>query len=145
MEKKRPLGVTFLAILAGFAAFFAIIHTLQMLHLFPIRGPFGQFTFFTFSLFGAIMWGIVAAVWIWLVRKLWNVEPDAWWFIIIFTILTLVLNFVSLLGGTPWEALATSTVLNALILVYALIPGTRDAFGTQADQISAPPTEEMEG
>ena len=139
MEKKRPLGVTFLAILAGIAAIFAIIHTLQMLSLFPIKGPFGQFSFFTFSLFGAIMWGIMAAIWIWLVRKLWTVEADAWWFLIIFTILTLIMNFVSLLGGTPWEALATSTVISGLILIYALVPGTREAFGTQAEEIQTPP------
>ena len=38
MEKKRPIGVTLLAILAGFAAAVAIIYTLQMLHLWPVTG-----------------------------------------------------------------------------------------------------------
>ena len=41
MEKKRPIGVTLLAILAGFAAAVAIIYTLQMLHLWPVTGPLG--------------------------------------------------------------------------------------------------------
>ena len=50
MEKKRPIGVTILAILAVVGAIVAIYYTLQMLHLIPITGPFGQFKFFTFDL-----------------------------------------------------------------------------------------------
>ena len=35
MSKERPVGVTLLAILAAIGAVIAIVHTLQMLHLFP--------------------------------------------------------------------------------------------------------------
>jgi hypothetical protein len=129
MEKKRPFGVTLLAILAAVAAIVAIIHTLQMLHLFPIRGPFGAFRFFTFDLLGAILWGILALIYIWLVRMLWNVDPQAWLFLVVLSILNLILAFVSGLGATPWEALLPSIVVNGLILIYLLLPGTKAAFG----------------
>ena len=69
-HKKRPAGVTFLAVLAGIAALIAVINTLQMLHLLPIRGPLGQYAFFAFDLVGAIIWGLLAAIYIWLVRML---------------------------------------------------------------------------
>ena len=69
MPKKRPVGVTILAVLAALAAIAAVIHMLQMLHLFPIN--LGPVRFFTFNLIGAIMWFILAAIYIWVVRGLW--------------------------------------------------------------------------
>ncbi len=80
MSKNRPFGVTFLAILGAIGAIIAIFHTLQMLHLFPIRGPFGNFAFFTFSFIGAILWGVLALIYIWVVRMLWNLDPRGWLF-----------------------------------------------------------------
>mgnify|MGYP003573286980 CR=1 FL=1 len=126
MEKNRPIGVTILAILAAVAAVVAIIHTLQMLHLWPIS--LGPVRFFTFSLIGAILWGITAAIWIWLVRGLWNVDPSAWIFIVIVTILNLALALVSVFGGSAWD-MAPTIVINGIILIYALLPGTKKAFG----------------
>lgn len=138
-SKSRPIGVTILAILAAIAALVAIYHTLQYLGLFPITGPFGVFSFFAFDLLGAIMWAILAAIYIWLVRKLWNVEPEAWLFLVILSILNLVLAFVSLLGATTLEALLPSILINGIILIYCFLPGVRGAFGTTQEAMSAPP------
>lgn len=126
MSTKRPIGVTILAILAALAAIAAIIHTLQMLHLWPIS--FGPVRFFTFNLIGAILWGILAAIYIWLVRKLWNVEPEAWMFLVILSSLNLVLDLISILGQSSFQAMLPSLVINGIILVYCLLPGTRKAF-----------------
>jgi hypothetical protein len=46
--KTRPFGVTLLAILAGIAAFLAIVHTLQFLHLLPFNLG-GTVRFFAFD------------------------------------------------------------------------------------------------
>ena len=126
MEKTRPIGVTILAVLAALAAVVAIIHTLQMLHLWPIS--FGPVRFFTFSLIGAILWAIMAAIWIWLVRGLWNVDPSAWLFVVTLTVLNLILAFLSIFGGSGWD-LAPTIVINGIILIYALLPRTQSAFG----------------
>ena len=127
MEKKRPFGVTLLAILAAIGAIVAIIHTLQMLHLWPIS--FGPMRFFTFDLMGAILWGVLALIYIWLVRMLWNVDPQAWLFLVVLSILNLILAFVSILGASSWQALAPTIILNGIILIYCLLPGTKAAFG----------------
>ena len=74
MTRDRPIGVTILAILAGIAALVAIYHTLQLLGLLPISGPFGIFNFFTFNLLGALVWGILALIYLWVVRMLWHVD-----------------------------------------------------------------------
>jgi hypothetical protein len=125
-EKKRPIGVTILAILAGIAAVVAIIHTLQMLHLLPFS--LGPFRFFTFDLLGAILWGILAAIWIWVITMLWRVDPQAWYFLVILSVLNLCLDFVSLIGGTSLSNLAVSMIVNAAVLIYCVIPSTKEAF-----------------
>ncbi len=131
MAKKRPFGVTLLAILAAIAAIIAIIHTLQMLHLFPISGPLGQFRFFTFDLFGAILWGVMALIYLWVVRMLWNLDPQGWLFVAALSALNLILAVISILGNSTWQAMLPSIVVNGLILIYCLLPGTKDAFGVQ--------------
>jgi len=129
MAKSRPFGVTVLAILAGIAAFLAVIHTLQMLHLFPIRGALGVFSFFTFDLLGALLWGLMAAIYIWLVRMLWNLDPQGWLFLVVIAIFNLILAFVSILGRSSFQALLPSILINGVILLYCLLPGTKEAFG----------------
>ena len=134
MSKHRPIGVTILAILAGIAAFFAIIHTLQMLHLLPIFA--GPVSFFTFDLLGAILWGILALIYIWVVRGLWNLDPQAWLFVVVISILTLILDIISIIGGSTWQELLPSIIISAIILIYCLTPGVKQAFGTEQLQQS---------
>ena len=130
MTKHRPIGVTILAVLVGIAAVLAVIHTLQMLHLWPIGGWTGPVRFFTFDLFGAIMWGIMAAIYIWLVRNLWNVDPQAWLFVVVLAALNLILAFLSVLGQSSLEAMLPAILINGIILIYCLTPGVKNAFGT---------------
>jgi len=110
MEKKRPIGVTLLAILAGFAAVIAIIYTLQMLHLWPVTGPLGLFKFFTFM------------------------DIQGWLFVVVMATLNIILGLFSVIGGTPWEAISVALFLNTLILIYGLLPGTKAAFGVEEMQ-----------
>lgn len=126
--KSRPIGITIIAILAGLAAVMAIIHTLQMLHLFPVF--LGPVAFFTFDLLGAIMWGIMALIWIWAVRMLWNVDPQGWLFVVLLASLNLILAVVSILGDSSWQAMLPDLVINGAVLLYCLLPGTKAAFGT---------------
>jgi predicted flap endonuclease-1-like 5' DNA nuclease len=139
-QKKRPLGITLLAIFAGIAAFLAIINTLQMLHLFPITGPFGQFRFFTFDLVGALAWGILAAIYIWVVKMLWTLDAQGWLFLVALTIINLIIAVVSILGASSWQAMIPTILINGLILIYCLLPGTKDAFQVEQMQQQAVPT-----
>ena len=129
MSKKRPFGVTLIAILAAIGAIFAIVHTLQMLHLFPIF--LGPVNFFAFNLFGALMWGLLAAIYIWVVRGLWNLSPQAWLFVVVLAVLNLIMAVVSIIGATSWQAMLPTILINGVILVYCMTPGVKSAFGTQ--------------
>ncbi len=130
MSKSRPIGVTILAILAVLAAILAIIRTLQMLHLWPIW--LGPVRFFTFDLLGAILWGILALIWIWVVRGLWNLDPQVWLFVVVLAVLNLILAFIDIIGRSSFQAELPTLVLNAVILIYCLTPGVKQAFGQPA-------------
>lgn len=127
MSRDRPIGVTVLAILAGVAALLSIIYSLQFLGL-ALFNPLVDF--FGSAGLGAAMWAIMALIWLWLVRMLWEVNPQGWSFLVIITIFNLILAVVSIIGGTDWELLLPSLILNGVVLVYCLLPGTREAFET---------------
>lgn len=127
MDNHRPFGVTLLALFAGLGALVNIWHTLQMLHILPVS--LGESHFFTFDLVGAILFGLLAAIYIWVFTMLWRVDPQGWLFVTVLAMLNLILAFVSILGQSTFAAMLPSLLLNGLILLYCLMPGTRQAFG----------------
>ena len=127
-KKKRPCGITVLALFAYLAGIVAIFHTLQMLHLLPIKGPFGQASFFGFSLWGAIMWGILALIYFWVGKMLWDLNEQGWLFVVIISILNIIFAFVTVLGSTPFEAILPALLVNGIVLIYALLPGVKGSF-----------------
>ena len=128
--KERPIGVTILAILAGIAAVLAAIHALQFLGVIPfVIGPSG-YKVHAFSFWYALMYALLVWVYIWLTTMLWRVEPQAWMFLVIITMFYLILDFFSLFGATAWDDVAVSVIVNAIILIYCMLPGVRSAFGT---------------
>lgn len=124
--KKRPFGVTVLAILAGIAAVLAAIHTLQALGIFPY--VLGGFKIHSFNLWNALMWGLMVWVWVWLVQMLWRVEPQAWLFLAVITVFNLILDFTIILGASDWNDVKASFLVNAIILIYVMLPGVKRSF-----------------
>jgi hypothetical protein len=131
-QRHRPFGVTVLAAFAGVEFIVNAFTTLLFLGVLPIA-LFGRTGFFGQALLGAILWGILAFIWGWVAVGLWNLNPEAWSFVVIITILNLILAGISVLGSTTWQAVLPSVFVNALVLVYSLSPGVKDAFG-QSDR-----------
>jgi hypothetical protein len=128
--RERPIGVTILAILAGIAAVLAAVHALQFLGIIPfVIGPSGYKVHY-FSFWYALMYALLVWVYIWLTTMLWRVEPQAWLFLVIITLFYLILDFFSLFGASNWDDVAVSVIVNAVILLYCMLPGVRSAFGT---------------
>lgn len=127
MVKTRPFGVTFIAILVGLGAIIAIVYALQMLHILPMF--IGPVAFYTFNLFSAFMWGLLAFIYLWLFRMLWDMQPQGWMFAVLFSGLNLFFILLSVLGASSWEAMAPGILINGIILIYCLLPGTKQAFG----------------
>jgi hypothetical protein len=124
----RPIGVTILAILAGILAVLAALFALQGLGILPyVLGPYKVHAF---SFWNFVMWGLMVWVYVWLTKMLWNVEPQAWMFLVIITIFNLILDFVVMLDATTtFSDVSVSFILNGIILLYCLLPSVKNAFG----------------
>ena len=128
--RERPFGVTILAILAGIAAILSAIHALQFLGLFPIVIGQNVAVRTYISFWYALMYGLLFWVYIWLVRMLWRVDPAAWMFLVFITVFELIFDIFSMFGATTWQDVSVSFIFNALVLLYVMLPGVREAFGT---------------
>jgi hypothetical protein len=67
---------------------------------------------------------------------LWNVDYQGWLFVVVLSTLNLILLVASLLfdSNVEFDDIALNLVVNALILVYGMLPGTREAFGSPPAQ-----------
>jgi hypothetical protein len=74
------------------------------------------------------MWALMVWVWVWLVRMLWSVDRQAWLFLAVITAFNLILDFTVMLGAGDWSDVSVSFLLNAIILIYAMLPGVKRAF-----------------
>lgn len=122
---KRPIGVTILAVIAAILAIYSAFHAIQW--LIPGLGIGVN----TFSIWYAFMYGLLAYIYFWLVQMLLRLDESAWIFLAVITTFNLILNFVSLIGGTPTAWIAPAILLNGLVLLYMMLPGTRKAFGRE--------------
>ncbi|MCO6450314.1 MAG: hypothetical protein J5I90_05940 [Caldilineales bacterium] len=125
---QRPIGVTILAVFSGVLALLALIASLQWLGFLGWMSSAPP-NIVTPNIWNFFIYALLVWVYVWLTQMLLQVDPAAWMFMMVITIFNLTLNFVSFLNGVPPELLAASTVINALILIYAVLPGTRKAFG----------------
>jgi hypothetical protein len=124
--KSRPFGVTVLAILAGAVAVMSAIHALQALGILPYF--IGEFTVHAFNLWSFLMWALLVWVYVWLVQMLWRVEKSAWLFLAIITVFNLILGFTVMLGAGDFSDAGVSFLLNAVILLYVMLPGVKRSF-----------------
>ena len=123
---NRSVG---LEVLGAFAAVLGVLHgfdVLVYLGIVPTGVPDGVI-FFGVNWFGAILAGIVAWVWFWAAGGVWRADPHAWGFVVVVCVVTLVFDVIALVAGEPWVYRAPSTILAAVALVIALLPGTRQA------------------
>lgn len=127
MAKTRPLGVTILAVLALLGAINAAIITLQMLHILPVM--IGSISFYTFSFISAILWGILVFIWLGIFGALMQVHPQGWMFMMLLSTFNLIYALLMVVGSSSWEAMAPMIIVSGLVLVYCLLPGTKQAFG----------------
>ena len=128
MAKHRPFGITLLAILSLIAVVVAIWRVLQALGIAPIT--LGTMSFFVpeASWVNAILWGLMALIYLWVFRMLWAVNPQGWLFVTVISILNLTIAVLDIIGGSSFDAMLPTLVINGIILLYCLVPGTKAAF-----------------
>ena len=121
---KRPFGVTVLGVLAWVSAIIATLTALRFTGILPI----GPTEFRTLSTWHVLMYGLVAYVWFWIATMLWRVDYQGWLYVVLLAVLHLTINFVIIVTGGEWADVQTSMIISALVIIYAMLPGTRKAF-----------------
>jgi hypothetical protein len=126
---ERPVGVTILTFVAVVLAFLNAIVMLRFLGFLPFLGVIeGRI----FSLWYALLYGLLAYIWVWLAQILWQADQQAWMFLAVITIFNLCIDFVVLVtGGSRYDV--NFSVVNTLVLIYIMLPGVRGAFGTDKE------------
>jgi len=124
---NRPIGVTILTFVAVLLAFLNAIVMLRFLGFLPFLGPLD---IRIFNIWYALLYGLMAYIWAWVAHMLWQVDRQAWMFLAVITIFNLCLDFVILVTGGSWYDVNFSVIINALILIYIMLPGVREAFRT---------------
>lgn len=127
-QRSRPFGITLLAIFAAIAAIVNFIHALQLFNLLPTGLFGGDIHFFTFDLWGGIIYAILGFIYLWVTRMLWNLDQQGWLFVVVVAVLNLIMAVMSLFGQSSWQALWLYILVNAVVLIYGLLPGTKAAF-----------------
>jgi len=123
---KQTAAIYILAIIAIIAGIMAVIDTLRYL-----GWLFSPLSFLGSPLLGAVMAGLVAAIWFWAAVRVWNVDPRGWLFMVSIAAIYLVFDVISLIAGTPIELLLPSILINVLVLIICLLPSTKEEFGTE--------------
>ena len=124
---KRPIGVTILGVLAAVAAGVSLYHALQFFGALPAR--LGRFQFFGQNFWGALVFSFNALLWALVAWGLLSLKPWAWLFTIVVAVLGLLSAIFGLLGGSELSAMLPALVIDAIILIYCLSPGVKQAFG----------------
>jgi hypothetical protein len=124
---NRPFTGTLLALLAALAGVLAIGDVLRYLGILPIIS-LGPVEFFGVSILGAILAAVVAVIWFWAARGLWNMDPQAWLFVVVIAVVYLIFDVIAIIGGSSFQAMLPSIIVSALALILAVLPSTREAY-----------------
>lgn len=125
-SSSRPVGVTILAILALVAAVVNVFHALQYLAVIPVI--FGPVRFFTLNILGALGFIFLGAIWIWVFRMLWRLDPQGWSFMTILAIINIAFALLAVIGSSTFAEELTTILINAIVLIYAYSSGVKKAF-----------------
>ena len=126
---RRTLAITFLAVIAFVAGVYAVLDMMYFLGWLP-----STVDFFSQNIWGAFFSGLLALIWFSTAAQLWRLDPRGWLFMVMVSGLSLIFLFLSLIGNSSWESISTGVFLSGLVLILAMVPGTKDAFGVTAVQ-----------
>ncbi len=122
---KRTAAIVILAVLAVVAGLVAVVDVLRYM-----EWLFSDLSFLGSPVLGAILSGLVAAIWFASAVRIWNLDPQGWLFMVAVATLYLIFDVISIIAGTPIELLMPSIFISGLALILGLLPSTREEFGT---------------
>ncbi len=128
-KRERTLAVALLALLAVVAGILSLIDAARYMGWLSI-GSIGGMKFFlpNAQWLAAIMAAIVGLIFFMVASWLWKLNPSGWLFVVVLTVLNLIFLFLAILGKTTISDVLLQLVINAVALILALWPSTKQAF-----------------
>ncbi len=132
-QGRRTAVVVILAILAVIAGLLAFLDAARYMGWLPVTVPtiLGEYKFIMPNAywFGAILSALVGIIWFSVANWIWNLNPQGWLFMVVIAVINLIMLLVALIGSTPFQAILLPGLVNVVVLILALLPGTKAAFG----------------
>jgi len=122
---KRTAAIYILAIIAVAAGLVALVDALRYM-----QWLFSPLSFLGSPFLGAAFAVLAAVIWFWAAKKVWDVDPQGWLFMVSIALIYLILDLISLIAGTPIDYLLPSIIVSGLALIIGLLPSTKKEFGT---------------
>ncbi len=122
---ERPTGVTILAILEIIAGILMFLGAAGMMVLASMGSavPMAGIVFGVFAVIMALVLVILGIIAFILAYGLWNGKGWAWWLAIIFSVISIIVNILSLPGGI------IGIIIAVIILYYLTRPHVKEFFG----------------
>jgi predicted flap endonuclease-1-like 5' DNA nuclease len=133
VERKKNWAVYILFALAVIAGILAFIDAGRYMGWIPINASvpgLGEISFVYPSAqwFAALMAALLGAIWFMVAWWLWTLNPSGWLFVVVISVINLIFLFLAILGKTTFTQVLPAMLVNALALILALLPGTKQAF-----------------
>ncbi|RIK22628.1 MAG: hypothetical protein DCC51_04670 [Anaerolineae bacterium] len=129
-KRSRTIWIWLLIVVAFVIGVFNLLDAARLMGWLPIAA-LGELKFFLPSAnwLGAIMYVILALIWFWVARNLYNLDPRGWLFVAAIAVINLIFLFMALFGQTSFQSIMMEVLLNVVALVIAMLPSTKRAFG----------------
>lgn len=128
--RSRTIWIWILIIIAGLAAIYNLLDAARYMGWLPISA-LGEMKFFiqNANWLGALFAVLLAAIWFWVARMLYNLDPRGWLFVVVIAVINLIFLGLALLGQTTFQAIMWGIILNLAALIIGMLPSTKAAFG----------------
>lgn len=133
VTRERNWAVWVLVILAVVAGILALVDAARYMGWLPfsiqIMDQDLSFVLPSAQWFAAIMSAIVGVIYFAVAAWLYNLNPQGWLFVVVIAVINLVFLFLALLGTNTFGDILWQVIVNALLLILAMLPSTQAAFG----------------
>ena len=128
--RSRTIWVWLLIIAAVLIAINDLLDAARFMGWLP-AATFGDLAFYSPSVvwLGALMSLLLAGIWLWTARRLYDLDPRGWLFVVAIATINLIFLFMAMFGGNTFSDIMWGVVLNAAALAIGMLPSTKAAFG----------------
>lgn len=129
-RRSRTIWIWLLIIAAVLIAISDLLDAARFMRLLSFPSDLEFVTPSAFRL-GAIMALILAGIWFWVAKRLYDLDPRGWLFVVTIAVINLIFLALSLFGtnSNTFSDILWGVLLNVVALVIGLLPSTKAAFG----------------